>query len=232
MKISLNWLKQYVELPKELSPEELALKLTMSTVEVEQVINQSEQYQNMVVGEIVEIINHPNADKLKVCKVKAGRDEHQVICGAGNIYKGMKGVLALPGARVKWHGTGDYVELAKAQIRGLESDGMLCAPSEIGLTDGFKEEDGVIELKEGRPGEPAAEALGLNDVILEIDNKSVNHRPDLWGHYGIAREVAALQRKKFKALNPPPIKGGKEVSRIIGVNSKEAIKAKVKTFVD
>lgn len=222
MKVSLNWLKQYVELPKDLSPEELALKLTMSTVEVERVINQSEQYKNMVVGEIIEIIDHPNADKLKVCKVKTGKDEYQVICGADNIYKGMTGVLALPGAMVKWHGTGDYVELEKAKIRGLESFGMLCAPSEIGLTGSFKEEDGVIDLKAVRAGQPAAEALGLNDVILEIDNKSINHRPDLWGHYGLAREVAAILDLKLKALEvAEKIEDGGEINLKIDIQDKE-----------
>ena len=212
MKISLNWLKQYVDIPKDLSPEELALKLTMSTVEVEEVIDQKSQYKNMVVGEIVNIVDHPNADKLKVCKVKAGKEEYQVICGADNIYKGMKGVLALSGALVKWHGQGDLVKLEKTKIRGVESNGMLCAPSEVALvSDEFNEpsfakamagkEEGVIDLgDEAKSGQPAVEALGLDDVIFDIDNKSITHRSDLWGHHGMAREVAAILGTKAKDL--------------------------------
>ena len=222
MKISLNWLKQYVDIPKDLSAEDLALKLTMSVVEVEEVIDQKLRYENIVVGEIINIVDHPQADKLKVCKVKSGVGEHQVICGASNIYKGMKSALALPGALVKWHGEGDLVKLAKTKIRGVESEGMLCAPSEINLTDIFKESDGVVDFKTGKVGQSVAEVLGLDDVILDIDNKSLTHRPDLWGHYGIAREVATLLNKKIKPLEiNEKIIEGNQVDLKIEIQDKE-----------
>lgn len=223
MKISLNWLKQYVDIPKDIDPKELALKLTMSVVEVEEVIDQRERYQNMVIGEIVDITNHPQADKLKVCRVNAGKGKKlQIICGADNIYKGMKGILALPGAMVKWHGEGDLVKLEKTKIREVESQGMLCAPSEIDLTEEFKEEDGVVDLgDEGKVGLPVAEALGFNDVIFDIDNKSITHRPDLWGHYGIAREVAALLNGELKNLKIEKIKEGNEVNLKIRIEDQE-----------
>ncbi|MBU1131122.1 phenylalanine--tRNA ligase subunit beta [Patescibacteria group bacterium] len=223
MKISLNWLKQYVDIPKGLDPKELALKLTMSTVEVEEVIDQRERYQNMVIGEIVDITDHPQADKLKVCKVNAGKGQKlQVICGADNIRKGMKGILALPGAMVKWHGQGELVKLEKTKIRGVESSGMLCAPSEVSLAEEFKEEEGVVDLgEEGKVGQPIAEALGFDDVIFNIDNKSITHRPDLWGHYGLAREIAALLNKKLKDLKVDDAEEGNDVDLKIKIEDKE-----------
>lgn len=223
MYISLNWLKQYVEIPDDLDPKELVLKLTTATVEVEDLIDQRHCYQNMVVGEIVEIVDHPQADKLKVCQVNAGKGKKlQVVCGAANIYKGMKVILALPGAMVKWHGEGDLVKLEKAKIRGVESEGMLCAPSEIGLAEKFKTEDGVVDLLgEGKVGQPITESLGLDDVILEIENKSITHRPDLWGHYGLAREIAALYGYKYKELKLAEIEEGSEADLQIKIEDKE-----------
>lgn len=223
MKISLNWLKQYVDIPKDLTPEELALKLTMSTVEVEGVQDQRQKFQNMIVAEVLDITNHPQADKLKVLKVNIGQGkEIQVICGANNIYQGMKGVLALPGAMVKWHGLGETVILEKTKIRGVESEGMLCAPAEIGLSEEFKEEDGVIDLKdEGKIGQAVAETLGLDDVIFEIENKSITNRSDLWGHYGVAREVAALLDLKLKELPLAKIEDGDEIDLKIKIEDEE-----------
>lgn len=222
MKVSLNWLKQYIDLPKNLSPEELALKLTMATVEVEEVIDQKKRFQNMVVGEIAEIKDHPDADKLKVCQVKAGKDKYQVVCGGQNIHQGMKGILALPGAMVKWHGQGELVTLEKTKIRGVQSEGMLCAGSEVDLAGMFNEREGeVVELKEGKPGQWLAEVLGYDDIIFEIDNKSINHRPDLWGHYGIAREVAAILGLKLKDLELASYPEGGEVDLKIKIEDKE-----------
>jgi len=222
MNISLNWLKQYVDIPKDLSPQDLALKLTMSVVEVEGIVDQSLRYEHIVVGEVVNVVDHPQADKLKVCKVKSGSGEHQVICGAKNVYPGMKSALALPGALVKWHGQGDLVKLEKTKIRGVESEGMLCAPSEIDLADIFREADGVVDFKEGKAGQPVAELLVYDDVIFEIDNKSVTHRSDLWGHYGIAREIAALLGKKIKPLEiTEKIQEGDQVKLNINIQDKE-----------
>ena len=222
MKISLNWLKQYLDLPKSLSPEELALKLTMSTVEVEEVIDQREKYEKMIVGEITDIIDHPDADRLKVCKVKDGSGSRQVVCGGNNIYQGMKCVLALPGAKVRWHGEGEEITLGKTKIRGIESDGMICAADEVGLPFEYRSPaGGVVDLQTGKAGQDLAQALGLDDVIIDIDNKSVTHRPDLWGHYGIAREIAAIFGLKLKPLELEEIKEGDEVKLKIKVEDKE-----------
>ncbi|MBI4993204.1 MAG: hypothetical protein HZC26_03675 [Candidatus Magasanikbacteria bacterium] len=232
MLISFNWLRQYIDLPNSLTPEELALKLTMSTVEVEKVERQGKDLDNIVVGLVKKVTKHPDADKLKVCEVDVGPSAirqaqgsgHfvQVVCGGSNVREGMLVAFGKVGAQVRWHGDGDLVELKPAKIRGVESFGMICASTEIGLGNRFplKDEKEILDLThltpachatqgvagrpahspskgEGNVGTPLAEVLGLDDVIFEIDNKSLSNRPDLWGHYGIAREVAALFKKEL-----------------------------------
>ncbi len=203
MLISLGWIKEFTDIPKDITPQKLAEDLTVHTVEVEDVIDQAKQYRRMVVGEIVEINNHDNADKLKICITNIGEQEPvQIVCGGNNIYKGMKVAVALPGARVKWHGEGDLVELAETKIRGEKSFGMICAASEIGLTDNLPiDEPNVMDLpKDFEVGTPLAEAFNLTDVIIDIDNKSITNRPDLWGHYGIAREISAIYKTQLRPL--------------------------------
>ncbi|KKW42993.1 MAG: Phenylalanine-tRNA ligase beta subunit [Candidatus Magasanikbacteria bacterium GW2011_GWA2_56_11] len=221
MLISKNWLKDFVFLPDAFNPDELALQLSLSTVEVEKVIRQGAGLEGIVVGVIRNIEKHPQADKLWLCQVDAGDGLLPIVCGGSNLSSGMKVALGQIGARVRWHGEGDLIEIKPAVIRGIESQGMICAADEIGLGQLFpsSNEREVINLShlKAKPGTPLSTALGLDDVVFDIDNKSLTHRSDLWGHYGIAREVAALQRKKFKALNPPPIKGGKEVSVTVSV---------------
>ena len=196
MKVSLNWIRDYVQLPADADLKKLAYDLTMSTVEVEDAVDLSRQFDHMVVGVINTIEQHPNADKLKVCKTDIGGEVKDIVCGGSNLREGMKVAVALPGSMCKWHGEGDLVEIKKSKLRGVESYGMICGAVEIGLADLFptKEEAHILDLSDfGAPaGTPLADALDLNDIILEIDNKSMTNRPDLWGHYGIAREIAAL----------------------------------------
>ena len=197
MKVSLNWIKDYIDLPADMDLKRLAYDLTMSTVEVEDTIDLAKQFDNMVLGQIKEVVQHPNADKLKVCKTDIGGGEiKEIVCGGVNLRDGMKVAVALPGAVCRWHGEGEPVEIKKSKLRGVESYGMICAASEIGLSDLFpsKEEAVILDLSDfdAPVGTPLADALDLNDIILEIDNKSMTNRPDLWGHYGIAREIAAL----------------------------------------
>ena len=196
MKVSLNWIKDYVDLPADMDLKRLSYDLTMSTVEVEDTIELGKQFDNMVVGQIKTIEQHPNADKLKVCKTDIGGEIKDIVCGGSNLAEGMKVAVALPGAMCKWHGEGELVEIKKSKLRGVESYGMICGAVEIGLADLFptKEEAHILDLSEfdAPAGTPLADALDLNDIILEIDNKSMTNRPDLWGHYGIARELAAL----------------------------------------
>ena len=197
MKVSLNWIRDYVKLPADADLKKLAFDLTMSTVEVEDTVDLGAAFHDMVVGVINTIEQHPNADKLKICKtdIGGGRVE-DIVCGGSNLREGMKVAVALPGSVCRWHGEGEPVEIKQSKLRGVESYGMICGAVEIGLESLFPstEEAHILDLSEfdAPAGTPLADALDLNDIILEIDNKSMTNRPDLWGHYGIAREIAAL----------------------------------------
>ena len=196
MLVSLDWIKDYVKLPDDMDLKKLAYDLTMSTVEVEDTIELARQFDGLVVGVIKAVNPHPNADKLRICTVDIGGRDKEIVCGGSNLYRGEKVVVALPGAMVKWHGEGDLVEIKESKLRGVDSYGMICASSEIGLGD-LLPADGdhvIADLAnfDCKAGQTIAEVLDLDDIILEIDNKSMTNRPDLWGHYGIAREISAL----------------------------------------
>ena len=178
MYLSLNWVKNWLKLPKDISAKQLALDLTMSTVEVEEVIDQAAMLDKIVVGKIKEITKHPNADRLQVCQVDIGETTSKIVCGGSNLTKGMLVAVAQIGSQVRWHGEGELVTLAKAKIRGVESNGMIAASTEIGLGDLFpvKDENEILDLSahKVKSGQPLSEALGLNDIIIDIDNKSIN----------------------------------------------------------
>jgi phenylalanyl-tRNA synthetase beta chain len=210
MLISKKWLSEFVDLPAA-SDRELAERLTLSTVEVERYVAQAESWDKIVVGVIRSIESHPNADRLKVCGVDVGGRVAQIVCGGTNVREGMKVVVALPGSRVRWHGEGDLIELAATKIRGVDSFGMICASAEIGLERASNEGEHDIRPLDvdAAPGTPLAVALGRDDVIFEIDNKSLTNRPDLVSHYGLARELSALYRVPLKEYDPPKIRNGK-----------------------
>ena len=218
MKISLNWLKDYITLPTDIPLSKIAYDLTMSTVEVEDTVELSKSFDKIVVGIVNEVLPHPDADKLRVCVTDIGGEIKEIVCGGINLTAGMKVAVSLPGAMVRWHGEGDLVEVKIAKVRGVESFGMICASSEIGLFDLFpyKDEATILDLSafDAAAGTPLADALGLDDVILEIDNKSLTNRPDLWGHYGIAREISALYDLPMKEIAPysPPSSAGFSVN--------------------
>ena len=205
MKVSLNLIKKYIDIPKDLSPEQIARDLTIKTVEVEAVENVSEKYESIVVGKILELNAHPNADKLRVCKVDIGETEPvQIVCGGSNLYEGEYVVVSKPGAKVVWHGEGEPVEIKAMPMRGVDSYGMICAAEEVYL-DGYfkpKSETEIVDLKgvDCKPGQSIAEVISADDVVIEIDNKSLTNRPDLWGHYGIARELSAIYDLPLKEL--------------------------------
>ena len=244
MKLSLNWIKDYVKIPEDMEISRIAYDLTMSTVEVESVTELAKAFDKMVVGVVEEILPHPNADKLTLCKTDiGGGDIREIVCGGINLREGMKVIVSVPGAMVRWHGAGELVEIKKAKVRGVESYGMICSSSEIGLFDlfPFEDEATIVDLSDfdAQAGTPVVEALGLNDVILEIDNKSLTNRPDLWGHYGIAREISALYDlplSEFIPFQPPStsdfmveIDDTERCRRYIGVKI-EGLSVKSSTF--
>ena len=207
MKVSLNWIRDYVKLPEDMDLKRLAYDLTMSTVEVEDAVDLGASFRSMVVGEIREILPHPNADKLRICRTDiGGGDIREIVCGGSNLRDGMKVAVALPGSVCRWHGEGEPVEIKKSKLRGVDSYGMICGAVEIGLDDLFPADGEAVILDlsdfDAPAGTPLADALELNDIILEIDNKSMTNRPDLWGHYGIARELAALYGLPLKPIAP------------------------------
>ena len=158
MLISFNWLKKHVTLPDSITAFEVAAKLKAATVEVEGIRKQSDGLEGIVVGKIKTVEKHPNADKLKICRVSLGNEEVSIVCGGSNVATGMLVAVAKLGARVRWHGEGEPIVMEKATIRGVDSFGMICAADEIGLTERFPKKDereivdlGALKVKPGTP---------------------------------------------------------------------------------
>jgi phenylalanyl-tRNA synthetase beta chain len=181
MKFTLSWLKEHLETKATL--EEVCQRLTMLGLEVEGITNAAETLKGFVVGYVVEAVQHPNADRLRLCKVDTGSGIVQVVCGAPNARTGMKGVFAPTGSYIP----GTDMTLKASKIRGEESNGMLCSSRELQLGD---DHSGIIDLPaEAKTGMSAAEALGLDDPVIEI--KVTPNRGDCLGVHGIARDLAA-----------------------------------------
>lgn len=214
MKVSLNWVKKYIDLPKDLTAKQIAYDLTLRTVEVESVEYTKDKYHDIVVGKIKEVKDHPNADSLKICITDIGEDEPvQIVCGGENLYKGELVVVSKPGAEVYWHGENELVKIKQTKMRGEDSYGMICGATEVYLENLFppQSEREIVDLSgiDCKVGENIADALYMDDTVLEIDNKSLTNRPDLWGHYGIARELSAIYDIPLKEL--PKVKIDKKL---------------------
>lgn len=189
MKISLNWLREYIDLT-DIPTSTILDTLTMIGLEVEDAIDQNEIYKGFVVGFVKDKQKHPNADKLSVCIVDDGTNELQVVCGAPNVAAGQKIIFAPIGTEIP---NGKF-KIAKAKIRGTESFGMICSDAELGLSE---DHSGIKVLDNGiKVGLPITEALKLNDVLLEIG--ITPNRPDALSHIGIARDLAAVFGKQLK----------------------------------
>lgn len=205
MKVSLNWVKKYVDLPENITTKQMATDLTLRTVEVEGYENTEEKFHDIIVGKVIEINEHPNADKLKVCKVDIGEDEpKQIVCGGSNLYPNEMVVVCKPGAEVYWHGEAELQKIKDSKVRGVDSYGMICGAEEVYLENIFpaKEADEIVDLVgiDCYPGQSITKIIDMKDVVLEIDNKSLTNRPDLWGHYGIARELSAIYDVDLKPI--------------------------------
>lgn len=189
MQISLNWLKDYMNLDG-ISVDQIAATLTDIGLEVEAIQKSASFGDTVVVGRIVDAVKHPNADALKVCKVDIGKPEPlQIVCGAPNARVGLDACVALVGSVLP----GDF-KIKEAKIRGEESFGMMCSAKELGLSDGH---EGIIELSTSyKPGAPVIRALGLDDVVLTL-NVTPN-RADCLGHVGVARDLGARLGKPLK----------------------------------
>ncbi len=199
MKFTLNWLKTYLE--SDASLKEITDKLTAIGLELEGVEDATLKLAPFTIAHVVEAVQHPNADRLRICKVDTGNGIFQVVCGAPNAKTGMYGVFAPVGSYVP----GIDLTLKAGVLRGEESNGMLVSEREMQLSD---EHDGIIELSDGagKIGQSFAKYAGLDDPIIEI--AITPNRGDCLGVYGIARDLAAAGLGKLKQLNYDNVKGG------------------------
>jgi len=198
MKFTLTWLKEHLDTDASLS--EITDKLTMIGLEVEGVEDKAKQYEAFKVVSVISAVQHPNADRLRVCMVDTGDGKPiQIVCGAPNARAGMKAVLGRPGTYIP----GKKITLGVGKIRDVESHGMLISGAEIEFSD---DHDGIIEMPADAPvGKPFAEVLGLNEIVIDI-NVTPN-RPDCTGVAGIARDLGAATIGTFKDRTAKPVKG-------------------------
>ncbi|MBF0913681.1 phenylalanine--tRNA ligase subunit beta [Candidatus Gracilibacteria bacterium] len=189
MKISYKVLQNYI--PNAETADQIARDLVMHTAEVEGIEYEGENLEKVFIGEVKTCEKHPDSEKLNITTVEVLGQTYPIVCGAPNVRAGIKVPVALVGAKLKE----DFV-ISKTKIRGETSEGMICSEDELGLVE--ERQAGIMELpNDAVLGTCMRDYLGKNDAILEIDNKAINHRPDLFSHIGIIREIFAIKGKKF-----------------------------------
>lgn len=212
--ISLNWVKEYIKID-DLTPEELAVKITEAGVNIEKIVKT--RIDNLVIGKVVECVMHPDSDHLHICQVDVGGKITQIVCGAPNVRKGLKVLVALPGCKL-----GD-IEIKAGKIRGRESNGMICALYELGLEKKTEETyaKGIAEIETSLDaGTDANVYLGTDDTLLELDvHKHRNN--DCYYHIGFAYEIASILNRKVKLPN--------FAYKSVAENVKDYVKLEVKT---
>ncbi|MBQ7034916.1 MAG: phenylalanine--tRNA ligase subunit beta [Clostridia bacterium] len=194
MFLSMNWLSDFVDF-SGLDKLKLINQFSLSTAEVEnEIFFKGSDIEGIVLAEIKEVADHPESKKLHLLKVDAGSGELiDVVCGAPNVRVGMKTAFAPIGAKI------GEITIAPRALAGYTSYGMCCSERELGISDSH---EGIMDITEDAPlGTPIKEIFEIDDIIFEVDNKSLTNRPDLWGHYGIAREFAALIGRPLKPLD-------------------------------
>ena len=192
MLVSMNWIRDFVDLDG-LDIDALIHRFTLSTAEVEEVFHYGRETSNVVIAQIVSIENHPNSKKLHLLKVDAGDAVYDCVCGAPNVREGMKVAFAKEGGCV------NGFAISKATVAGYDSYGMCCSEAELGIS---ADNSGIMEITDDYPlGTDLKSVYDIEDTVFEVDNKSLTNRPDLWGHYGIAREFAALTGNPLKPVD-------------------------------
>ena len=192
MIISLNWIKDFVNLDG-IEVDELTKRFGLSTAEIESVEYRGRDIENVVVAEILSVDNHPNSQKLHILTVNDGSGAPvQVVCGAPNVRVGLRTFFARVGGNVRG------MKIGPAKLAGIDSFGMCCGGNELGIES---DTTGIVELDDSYEiGTDIKELLPIEDVLIEVDNKSLTNRPDLWGHYGIAREFATIFKRDLRSL--------------------------------
>ena len=199
MFLSMNWISDFVDFTG-LDKLELIHKFSLSTAEVEnEILFKGSDLSGVVVAEIKSVENHPDSKKLHLLKVDTGEAElTDVVCGAPNVRVGMKTAFAKVGAKI------GEIEIAPRPLAGHMSYGMCCSEAELGISD---DNSGIMEITDDVPnGADLKDIYEIDDIVFEVDNKSLTNRPDLWGHYGIAREFAALAGRELKPLGVEDLK--------------------------
>ena len=190
MFLSMNWIGDFVDL-SGLDRKALIRNFTLSTAEVEDIIEKGADTYGVVCAKILSVENHPDSKKLHLLKVDKGDEVVDIVCGAPNVREGMKVALATNGGAVSGH------KITPAKIAGYTSYGMCCSEAELGISD---DNSGIWELDDDIAlGTDLKTVYGIDDIIFEVDNKSLTNRPDLWSHYGMAREFATLTGRELKA---------------------------------
>ena len=198
MYISLNWIRDFVDLPTDVDPRALAERFTLTTAEVEGIEEIRVDATGLVSAEIKTCAPIPDRDNLSLVTLDVGGNEHTTVSAASGLKAGDRVVYAPPGARV-----GKLGELSITEVAGRRSEGMILPGEAIGMPTAEQE---AIRLPASMPaGTPIDPAEWFNDWVIEVDNKSITHRPDLWGHYGIAREFAAIYKRELKPLPVAPL---------------------------
>ncbi len=206
MLISMNWIQDYVDL-SGLDIEGLIKRFTLSTAEVEEIIPKGRSTHGVIVARIASVEAHPDSKKLHLLKIDTGSGLADCVCGAPNVREGMRVAFATDGGCVCGN------EIRTATVGGYLSQGMCCSEYELGIS---ADKAGLMEITDELPlGTDLKEAYAIDDTIFEVDNKSLTNRPDLWGHYGIAREFAALTGR---ALKPVPQFDAATVASLPAVN--------------
>jgi phenylalanyl-tRNA synthetase beta chain len=207
MFISMNWISDFVDF-SGLDKVELIHQFSLSTAEVEnEIFYKGSDISGIVAAEIKSVENHPESKKLHLLKVDIGADEYvDVVCGAPNVRVGMKTAFAKVGAQV------GEITIAPRPLAGFMSNGMCCSEKEIGISDNH---DGIMEITDDIPnGTDLKEVYAIDDIVFEVDNKSLTNRPDLWGVYGIAREFATLAGRPLKPLETVNLEAYKDLPQI------------------
>ncbi len=190
MFLSMNWIGDFVDL-SGLDKKALIRNFTLSTAEVEDIIEKGSDISGIVVAKILSVENHPDSKKLHLLKVDKGDEVVDIVCGAPNVREGMKVALATVGGQV------GEITIAPRKLAGYTSYGMCCSEAELGISD---DHSGIMEIFEDVAlGTDVKEIYDIDDIIFEVDNKSLTNRPDLWSHYGMAREFATITGRELKA---------------------------------
>ena len=190
----MNWIGDFVDL-SGLDKKTLIKNFTLSTAEVEDIIEKGSDISGIVVAKVLSVENHPDSKKLHLLKVDKGDEVVDIVCGAPNVREGMHVALATVGGQV------GEITIAPRKVGGYMSYGMCCSEAELGLSD---DNSGIWDIERDLPegvalGTDIKELFDVEDIIFEVDNKSLTNRPDLWSHYGMAREFATLTGRELKS---------------------------------